>query len=177
MIKIYCCRVGNLIDNSHFDRTFHKPIIQNKYENIRWALNKASLHKNTIKKINKEINDGNKNYVVLFPNKPNDYPYAICELILIKERILGPLIAFDETNEDRGWVNGTSSGNDDFSYDLIFSKIYLLNEKSFGRIKLKGQKTFFELKIGFKNEELYKKILEEIKFIKIYVEPIICKIK
>ena len=94
MIKIYCCRVGNHIDNSHFDRTFHKPIIQKKYENIRWALNKASLHKNTIKKINKEINDGNKNYIVLFPNKPNDYPYAICELILIKERILGPLIFF-----------------------------------------------------------------------------------
>ena len=81
---------------------------------------------------------------------------------------------FDETNDERGWINGTSSGYDDFKYDFKFSKIYLLNKNSFNKIKLKGQKTFFELKLGFKNEDLFKQIDTEIEFIKRYIQPIIC---
>lgn len=109
--------------------------------------------------INRDIDNGTEVYVVLFTNKPNNYPYAICELNLIKERILGPVIAFDETN------NGTSSGNDDFK----FSKIYLLKKNEFNKIKLKGQRTFFELKLGFRNEDLFKQIDTEIEFIKRYI--------
>ena len=100
--------------------------------------------------INRDIKNGTEVYIILFPNKPTDFPYDICELNFIKERILGPLITIDETNEERGWINGTSYGYDDFKYDLKFSKIYLLNKKSFNKIKLKGQKTFFELKLGLK---------------------------
>ena len=175
MTKYYCCRVGQFSKNSHFYTTFDKPIVEKKYENIRWALNEVSIHKKTVESINKEIKNGNKIYVVLFPNKPNDYPYAICELNLIKERNLGPLIAFDETNDERGWTNGTSSGHEDFKYDFKFSNIYKLNTNSFNKIKLKGQKTFFELKLGNKNEDLLKQIEKEIEFIKIYITPIICK--
>jgi hypothetical protein len=174
MVKYYACRVGVFEDDSHFDKTFHKPILEKKYEHIKWALNEVSIHTNTLKSINKDIQNGNKILVLLYPNKPNDYPYAICELNSITERNLGPLIALDETNIERGWINGTSSGYDDFKYDFKFSKIYLLKNNSFGGIKLKGQKTFFELKMGFKNEELLKKIQEEIDFIKLYVNPIIC---
>jgi hypothetical protein len=174
MVKYYACRVGVLEEGSHFDKTFHKPICEKKNENIRWALNEVSISNKQIIAINEYISNGNTCFVLLFPNKPNDYPYAICELVVIKERNLGPLIAIDETNIERGWINGTSSGYDDFKYDFKFSKIYLLKRNSLGKIKLKGQKTFFELKIGFKNEELFKKIQEEIDFIKLYVEPIIC---
>ena len=83
MIKIYCCRVGNLIDNSHFDRTFHKPIIQKKYENIRWALNTASLHKNTIKKIPNQ-----KQLIVLGVELKNIIKNLVLILILILNQIL-----------------------------------------------------------------------------------------
>jgi len=174
MAKYYACRVGDLKDGSNFDKTFKKPILEKKYENIRWALNETAIYKKTRESINKEISNGNEIYVVLFPNKPNNYPYAICVLNRIKERNLGPLIALDETNSERGWINETSSGHKDFKYDLKFSKIYLLKSQSFGEIKLKGQKTFFELKMRIKNEELFKKIQEEIDYIKLYVEPIIC---
>ena len=84
------------------------------------------------------------------------------------------MISIDETNYERGWINGTSSGYDDFKYDFKFSKIYLLNKNSFNKIKLKGQKTLFELKLGFKNEDLFKQIDIEIEFIKRYIQPIIC---
>jgi hypothetical protein len=33
--------------------------------------------------INRDIDNGTEVYVVLFTNKPNNYPYAICELNLI----------------------------------------------------------------------------------------------
>ena len=39
-------------------------------------------------------------------------------------------MSIDETNDERGWINGTSSGYDDFK----FSKIYLLNKNSFNKI-------------------------------------------
>ena len=172
MERFYACRVGDFSENSHFYKTFHKPIVEEDYNNIRWAINEVSIHKKTVDYINKYINDGNKIYVIVFPNKPNDYSYAICELNMIKERNLGPLISIDETNVERGWTNNTSSGYDDFKYDFKFNKIYLLNKRSFDNIKLKGQKTFFELKTGFKNEELFDKVKTEIKFIKIYVKPI-----
>ena len=175
MTKYFCCRVGVFTENSHFDKTFHKPIVEKKYENLRWALNEVSIHKKTVDTINREIKNGIKNYVILFPNKPNDYPYAICELKSIVERNLGPLISLDETNSERGWTNGISSGHDDFKYDFKFNKIYILNENSFNKLKVKGQKTFFELKLGNKNEDLLKQIETEIEFIKIYIQPIICE--
>tara|TARA_Y100001970_G_C14192643_1_gene836264 strand:- start:767 stop:1297 length:531 start_codon:yes stop_codon:yes gene_type:complete len=174
MVKYYACRIGEFTKNSHFHKTFHTPIVKKEYQNIRWAINEGSISKKIVASINRDIKNGIKIYVVLFPNKPNNYPYAICELNLIKERILGPLIAIDETNSERGWINGTSSGNDDFKYDFKFSKIYLLNKKSFNKIKLKGQKTFFQLRNGIKNEDLFKQIEIEMKFIKIYIQPIIC---
>ena len=174
MVKYYACRVGEFSEDSHFDKTFNKPIIKKDYQNIRWAVNEVSISKKTVDSINKDIKNGNEIYIILFPNKPNDIPYAICELNFIKERILGPLIPIDETNDERGWINGTSSGHNDFTYDFKFSKIYLLNENSFNKIKLKGQKTFFELKLGFKNEDLFKQIETEIEYIKRYSQPIIC---
>lgn len=172
MVKYYSCRVGEFTKNSHFDKTFHGPIIKEDYQNIRWAVNEVSISKKTIDSINMDIKNGTEVYIILFPNK--HFPYAICELKCIKERILGPLISIDETNDERGWINGTSSGHDDFKYDFEFSKIYLLKEDSFDYIKLKGQKTFFELKLGFKNEDLFKQIHKEIKYIKRYIQPIIC---
>jgi len=174
MVKYYACRVGEFTKNSHFDKTFHTPIIKKDYQNIRWAVNEVSISKKTVDSINRDIKNGTEVHIVLFPNKPNDVPYAICELNFIKERILGPLISIDETNDERGWINGTSSGYDDFKYDFKFSKIYLLNKNSFNKIKLKGQRTFFELKLGFKNEDLFKQIDTEIEFIKRYIQPIIC---
>ena len=174
MSKIYACRVGKLEDGSNFDKTFNKPIVENKYDKIRWALNEVSLHKNRVNEINCLIGKGTNIYVVLFPSKPNDYPYAICELNYIKERVLGPLLALDETNDERGWNNVTACGHNDFKYDLKFSKIYLLNKNSFNGIKLKGQTTFSELKDGCKNEELFISITNELKYIKMYVIPIIC---
>ena len=149
------------------------PIIKKDYQNIRWAINEVSISKKLLIQLI-EILKWNWSSIVLFPNKPNDVPYAICELNFIKERILGPLISIDETNYERGWINGTSSGYDDFKYDFKFSKIYLLNKNSFNKIKLKGQKTLFELKLGFKNEDLFKQIDIEIEFIKRYIQPIIC---
>ena len=126
MVKYYACRVGKFTINSHFDKTFHRPIVNKDYQNIRWAVNEVSISKKTVDSINRDIKNGTEVYVVLFPNKPNDNPYAICKLNLIKERILGPLIAIDETNIERGWIHGTSSGRrDDFKYDFIFSKIHL----------------------------------------------------
>ena len=176
MSKYYCCRVGAFTEDSHFYKTFHQPIVEKKYNNIRWAVNKVSLHKKTLESINRDINNEIKIYIILFPNKPKDYPYAICELDSINERNLGPLIEYDETNDDRGWTNETSYGYNDFTYDFKFRKIYKLNMNSFNQIKLKGQKTFFELKLGNKNELLLKQIEKEIKFIEIYVDPIICSI-
>ena len=174
MVKYYACRVGEFTINSHFDKTFNTPIVKKDYQNIRWAVNEVSISTKTVESINRDIKNGTEVHVVLFPNKPNDYPYAICKLNLIKERNLGPLIEIEETNSEIGWTNGTSSGYDDFKYDFKFSKIYLLNKNSFNKIKLKGQKTFFELKLGFKNEDLFKQIETEIEFIKRYIQPITC---
>ena len=172
MAKYYACRVGELTENSHFNKTFHMPIIKEEYNNIRWAINEASISKKMIDSINKDIKNRIDVYTVLFPNKPFDYAYAICKLKMIKERILGPLIALDETNKEREWINSTRYGNGDFKYDFIYSEIYLLNKKSFNSIKLKGQSTFFRLRDGIKNEDLYKQIKKEIGYIKIYIKPI-----
>lgn len=174
MEKYYACRVGEFTENSHFNKTFHIPIIKEEYKNIRWGINEASISKKKVDSINRDIKNGIKVYTILFPNKPYDYAYAICELNMIKERVLGPLIAIDETNSEREWINATRYGNDDFKYDFIYSKIYLLNEKSFNKIKLKGQNTFTHLRNGIKNEDLFKQIEKEIEFIKIYNQPIIC---
>ena len=174
MVKYYACHVGELTKNSHFYTTFHTPIVKKDYQNIRWAVNEVSISKKTVDSINRDIKNRTKVYVVLYPNVPNDYPYAICELNLIKERNLGPLIAIDETNIERGWINGTSSGHNDFKYDFKFSKIYRLNKNSFNKIKLTSQRTFFELKLGFAHEDLFKQIDKEIEFIKRYIQPIIC---
>ena len=92
MVKYYACRVGEFTKNSHFDKTFHKPIIKKDYQNIRWDVNEVSIFKKTVDLINKDINNGTEIYIVLFPNKPNDVPYAICELNFINERILCPLM-------------------------------------------------------------------------------------
>lgn len=168
-MKYYACRVGELIENSHFYKTFHIPIVKKEYKDIRWAINEVSISKKTVDSINNEIKNGIEVYVVLFPNKPEDHPYAMCQLNLIKERIS----KFEETNSQRGWINKTSSGHDDFKYDFLFSKIYILNKKSFREIKLKGQCTFTHLRNGIKNEDLFEQIEKEIEFIKIYVEPIV----
>ena len=173
-MEIYGCKPGESNENSHFHKTFHKPIEDKQYEKIRWALNEKSISKKRVDSINTDIKNGIKVLVSFFPNAPNNNPYYICELSEIKERNLGPLIAIDETNSERGWTNGTSSGHDDFKYDLKFSKIYPLNKYSFDGIKLKGQRTFFQLKLGNKNEDLLKKIQEEIKYIERYITPIIC---
>ena len=181
MNKYYCCRVGELesvrVDGSrqesHFYKSFHKPIIEHRYTDIRWAVNEASIHKNKIKSINIDINNGINIFVILIPSSPNNFPYAICELKQIKERILGPLLELDETNSERGWINGTSSGHDDFKYDFIFKKIYLLNRDSFDGIKIKGQNVFFELKQGQSNEEYLNRVNQEIRYILRYIQPII----
>ena len=172
MSKYFVCRVGHLCKDSHFYKTVHIPIVQQEYSKIRWALNEISFQENTRKFIEKEITEGNNIYVVLFPNIPNNYPYAICKLNSIKKRELGPLVSLDETNTERGWDKKTSSEHSDFTYDLNFKEIYLLNENSFNGIKLKGQRTFFELKPGKKNEDLLIQIKEEMKYIKLYVKPI-----
>ena len=171
--EYWCLRVGDLNENSHFHNTFHIPIQNKNLDDIRWAINKKNLNQKTFKLINNNIKSGNKIYIVLFPNAPHNTAYAICELKYIIERNLGPLLAIDETNQERGWVNKTKHGYSDFTYDFKFSKIYLLNLKSFDGLKVKGQRTFFKLKVGLKNEELLNKITEEIKYIKRYVNPII----
>ena len=84
MLKFYACRVGEFTTNSHFDKTFHMPIIKKDYQNIRWAVNEVSIYKKTVNSINTDIKNGIEIYVILFPNKPNDYPYAICELNKIR---------------------------------------------------------------------------------------------
>ena len=45
MVKYYACRVGKFTKNSHFDKTFHTPIIKKDYQNINWAVNEVSLNK------------------------------------------------------------------------------------------------------------------------------------
>jgi hypothetical protein len=45
MVKYYACRVGESIKNSHFDKTFHTPIVKKDYQNIRWAVNEGSIYK------------------------------------------------------------------------------------------------------------------------------------
>ena len=171
--EYWCLRVGDLNENENFYKTFHIPIKNENIDDIRWAINEKSLNKKTFKLINNNIKTGNKIYIVLFPTAPHNTAYAICLLKCITERNLGPLLEIDETNEERGWDNETIHGNSDFTYDLKFSKIYLLNTKSFDGLKVKGQHTFFKLKVGKKNEELLNKITEEIKYIKRYVNPII----
>ena len=36
---------GRIHQNSHFDKTFHTPIIKKDYKNIRWAVNESSILK------------------------------------------------------------------------------------------------------------------------------------
>lgn len=88
MVKYYACRVGEFTKNSHFDKTFHTPIIKKDYQNIRWDVNEVSIYKKTVDSINRDIKNGTEVHNVLFPNKSNDVPYAIFELNFIKERIL-----------------------------------------------------------------------------------------
>lgn len=45
MVKYYACRVGESIKNSHFDKTFHTPIVKKDYQNIRWVVNEGSIYK------------------------------------------------------------------------------------------------------------------------------------
>lgn len=169
----YICRVGDSKENSHFDKTIRKPIINKQYNKIVWGLNKCSISKKRVDMINKNVCNS---WMILYPNKPEDYPYAICKIKSIKERCLGPLIPIDETNEERGWTNGTSSGKDDFTYDIIFDKLYLLNKESFNGYKPKGQTTFLKLSndLSEHHVKLYEIVKEEIKYIKRYVSPIIC---
>jgi len=174
MIKYYTCRVGSLNKKSNFYKTFHLPIVQKKYKNIRWGLTDKAISEKRITSINEYIRKGNLIYVILFPNKPNNHPYAICKLKEIYERVTGPLISIDETDEERGWTNKTQNKDNYFKYDLIFTKIYLLKKKSFGEIKLKGQCTFQQLQQKLKNKELLQQIEKELYYIKLYVKPIIC---
>lgn len=177
MDKIYVCRVGDSKTDSHFDKTFKSPIINEKYNKIRWAFNKCSISKKMVKFINKSISEGNNHWVIFFQNKPHDYPYAISSFKSIKERNLGPLINIDETNDERGWDKITSCGNNDFTYDIILDQIYLLNRESFNRCKLKGQTTFFEIKSEKLCEDhvkLYNEVIKELPYIIRYIEPIKC---
>ena len=175
MDHLYACRVGEFKEGSHFDRTIHQKIVNKQYEDIRWAINYNTANTNAAKKINQLICDGNDVWVILFPNIPYNHPYAICKIYEIKDRRneFGPLIAIGETNEERGWTNITSSGKGDFTYDIIFSKIHLLPTTAFDGEKLKGQTTFFELRNGIKNEDLFKKIKTELPFIKSYSKSLI----
>ena len=67
----------------------------------------------------------------------------------------------------------TNVGNNDYNWDFKFSEIYLLNESSFDRKKVRGQTTFFQLKKGATNEDLLQTIEIEMKYIKRYIKHII----
>lgn len=173
MEEFYICRVGNSL--GHFDLTFKQPILNKEYGKIRWALNEQTISKKKVKYINEFISYDNTSWIILIPSAPNNFPFAICKLKEIKDRklLMGPLINLDETNDERGWTEATLCGNNDYNWDFKFSEIYLLNESSFDRKKVRGQNTFFQLKKGATNESLLQTIENELKYIKRYIKPII----
>jgi len=174
MPTFLACLMGEKNSGSHFDKTIHNPIINEQYHKIIWGLNKATLKQPRVDKINNSIRNGEEIWFILYPSKSGRVPYAICSVKNIKKRNLGPLISLDETNEERGWTNGTSSGQEDFTYDIVFNELYLLNESSFDGLKFKGQNPLSELKKNGANAELLTKIQSELQYIKRYIKPIIC---
>lgn len=178
MTEIFlACLVGDNGPDSHFERTIKNPIEEHEYNRIIWGINESTLKHKRAEALNKLINTGNNVWVILYPSKSNRVPYAICSLKEIKKRVLGPLISIDETNEERGWTNGTSSGKDDFTFDIMFKELYLLNEKAFDGCKFSGQNALSQLKKTSKSEqnvELLTKIEEDLPYIKKYATRIVC---
>jgi hypothetical protein len=167
-------RTGKLDEGENFYNTIVKPLNENNLDKVRWGVNIKSIGKKLIKDIKKDLQNGKPIYLLLIPSAPYNCPYAICELKDITERNLGPLIVIDDTNEEIGWNKKTIYNNSGFEIEFKFSKIYKhFNKKIFENIKLKGQKSFFKLRKGIKNEHYYYKILEEFKIIEQYVQPII----
>ena len=163
---------GSVGPNTNFDNSILKPIKEKRYKDLIWGLNEKTLKD---KKVN-EFNSSDDNiWVILFPNAPMNYAYAIGLLKkknCIRKRELGPLVALDKTNEEVGWNKSTNYGYSDFTYLLNFEKLYLLKEESFESYKIKGQSRFFEVKKGIKNEGLLDLVEKELPFIKRYVKPI-----
>ena len=178
MLEIFmACLVGDSGPDSHFERTIKGPIEEKEYTRVIWGLNESTLKPARAKAINELIKTGNNVWFILYPSKSNRVPYAICRIKEIKKRVIGPLISIDQTNEERGWINGTSSGKDDFTFDILFKELYLLNEKSFDGCKFSGQFPLSELKktsTSTKNLELLTKIEQELPYIKRYAPHIVC---
>jgi len=170
--KYYAIRTGDSSEGCNFDNSFKTPLKNKDYKKMAWGVNKTTISDTRIIKMNAYQGD---TYIVLFQNEPNNYPYALCKLKnknVIRERNLGPLINIDSTNTEIGWTSSTQYGNDDFKHIFYFDTIYPLKRDSFDGYKVKGQKTFFEIRRGIKNETLLDKLDEEFKYIIRYVEPI-----
>lgn len=164
---------GSVGHNTNFNNSILKLIKEKRFCEIVWGLNEKILKDKKVHELNKSDEEI---WVILYPNSPMNYPFAIGLLRkhnCFKKRELGLLVSLDKTNEEVGWNKSTHYGYSDFTYLINFEKLFLLKKESFASYKIKGQSRFFDVKKGIKNDALLDLVKIELPFIERYVEPIV----
>ena len=162
-IKLFAVHGGESKKGSNFHKTFLDPIEKGELDEIEWAGTEYDLSDIKVKELN---NSKDTNYILIHAKPETPHAKRHKYLGLLKK---GNCIKIDNNiNPNWKYPNETKYTRY-YNIQLLFK----LPEKVFDGILPQGKRSFFEIKKGSSNEELYKKFEESLEHILFYSTPYI----